>query len=482
MDSVGWTITRYFMSNSSRKVGTVVVGAGPGGYVAAIKLSQLGIQTLLVDSRPQPGGVCLNVGCIPSKALIHSASKMRWSNATGPGSAKASFPANIESLQSWKNEVVSKLTGGVEALLKANKVEYMEGEAAFLSDSTLRVNGPHGEMEVEFDNAILATGSQPIEIPGFQIDGQNILDSTHALEMTKVPERLLVIGGGYIGLEMGTAWAKLGAQVTVVEMMPQLLPGFPKDMVSLISRKLKQSGVNVHTKTQAQSWRRDGQSLKVQVQPQGKETLELEVDRILLTVGRKPQVKGLGLEKLGLKLNEEGFISTNTGQATATPQIYAIGDLAGEPMLAHKASAEAETAALSIARKKADILPQDIPAVVFTDPEIALVGLTREKAKAQGREVKIGKFSFAANGRALTTEAAEGFVRVVGDAQDHRLLGVEMIGPEVSNLVSEAALALRLGAKLEDIANTIHPHPSLSEAFMEAAKAALGEAIHAVNR
>ncbi len=470
------------MSQTKRKVNTAVIGSGPGGYVAAIKLGQLGVETLLVERDPVVGGVCLNRGCIPSKALISATHRAELADTPSMGITLKGAEVDLEALQAWKNGVVDRLRTGVTQLLKANRVEVLQGTAAFTASNTLEVAGPDGTELIDLDHAILATGSTPIQIPGFEFDGENIISSTGALELASVPERMVVIGGGYIGLELGTVWAKLGARVTVLEMLEQLLPGFPRDIVSLVARKLRKLGVQVHTRARASGWQPKDDGIEVTVEPEKKEPFTIEADKVLVTVGRRPHTAGLGLEKAGIELDERGFVKVDGQLRTTADHIFAIGDVAGEPMLAHKASAEAEIAAQVIARKKARFEPRGIPAVVFTDPEIASVGLTRAEAKARELPVKVGKFPFMANGRALTAGVPEGFVRVIADEKSHKLLGVEIIGPEASNLISEATLALELGATLEQLGNTIHPHPTLSETLMEAAKAALGEAIHAVNR
>lgn len=470
-------------SNNPRQVNTVVIGSGPGGYVAAIKLGQLGVETLLVEKDPQVGGVCLNRGCIPSKALISAAHRYEVANGQGMG-ISANATVDVPALQAWKDQVVEQLCTGVARLLKANQVEVLHGTATFTGPHGLSVATADGQfLYVEFQHAIIATGSQPLQIPGFEYDGKRLLSSTEALELTEVPGRLMVIGGGYIGLELGTVWAKLGSRVTVVEMERQLLPGFPRDVVSLVARKLKKLGVQVHTRTRATSWssNRDG-SLTITMEPEDGENLTIEVDRFLVTVGRHPEAGLLSPKTAGVKIDRNGFIPVDEQQRTNANHILAIGDITGEPMLAHKASAEAEVAARVIAGQKASFRPRALPAVVFTDPEIASVGLTQAQAKEQGLTVKVGKFPFMANGRALTAGTTEGFVRVVADHGSERLLGVEIVGPEASNLISEAALAVERQLTLEELGDTIHPHPTLSETLMEAAKAARGEAIHALNR
>jgi dihydrolipoamide dehydrogenase len=459
------------------KTDAVVIGSGPGGYVAGIRLGQLGVKCIVVE-REYAGGVCLNVGCIPSKALIQ-ASKNFETAKHNPMGIVAEPKLDFVRTQAWKGEVVGKLTGGVKQLLKAAGTQLVMGTATITGVGKVEVKNDKGEtVAIECKHIVIATGSRPIEIPGFKPDGKRIVDSTGALGFTEVPKRLLVIGGGYIGLELGTAYHKLGSQVVVVEGTNQLLPGNDPELVNVVARKLKKNGVEVHLEAKALRWEetKDGAAVSVETK-EGQKTFV--ADKVLVTVGRKPNSENLGLEKVGVKI-EKGFVPVDRQQRTNVPGIYAIGDVCQQPMLAHKASKEADIVAEVIAGHKAENDVVAIPAVIFTDPEIATAGLMEHDAQKQGRKIKTGKFGFAALGRALAIAETDGFVKVIADAQSDELLGIAVVGPEASDLISEGALALEMGAFLPDLALTVHPHPTLGEAVMEAAKAALGESPHLV--
>ncbi len=462
----------------------VVIGAGPGGYVCAIRLAQLGVRTVLVDKR-WLGGVCLNVGCIPSKALI-SASKLvkQIRDAETMGIHVDGLRVDLGAMMRWKNTVVDKLTSGVGTLVKANGGEIVMGEARFSGPHGLEVTGADGEITtIRFEHAVIATGSRATELPGFAFDEERVVSSTGALAFSRLPERMVVIGGGYIGMELGGVYQRLGTQVTVVEYVDQLLPGFAADLVRPVGRRFRKAGGKVMTHSKALSWRRDGDGVIVTVEQMKKgEQVELAADVILSTVGRRPNTAGLNLESLGLAADERGFLAVDGAQRTAVDHVFAIGDVAGDPMLAHKASKEGEVAAEVIAGRAAAFDARAVPAVCFTDPEIATVGMSVKEAREQGHVVKVGKFPFAANGRALSLNEAEGFVRVIMCADSEVILGVEAVGPEVSDLIAEAGLALEMGAVASDVGWTIHAHPTLAEAVMEAANAALGHAVHALNR
>lgn len=459
----------------------LVIGGGPGGYVAAIRLAQLGKEVVVVEQE-NVGGVCLNVGCIPSKALITAASQVdHLKHSADMGITVDGLTVDFAKMQGWKQSVVSKLTGGVAQLLKGNKVKTLKGAAQFKTANEILVTGEGKETLVYAEDTIIATGSKPIEIPGFAFDGRRVLSSTHALALTEIPRRMVVIGGGYIGLELGTAYAKLGTQVTVVEAMDQVLPGFDPEMARLLSRRLKQLEVTVLLGAKAQGWKEGPDGAQVTLDHKGS-PVTLDCDVVLVTVGRKPHTEGLNLKEIGVTIDAKGFVPANDKQQTNVPHVYSIGDVAGQPMLAHKASREGEVAAEVIAGKASAFDVRSIPAVVFTDPEIATTGLTEAQATEAGYTPITGRFNFAANGRALTYGNAEGFVKVVADKESHVLLGIHVIGHGASDLISEAALALEMGAVLDDVAMTIHPHPTLPEALMEAIKAVTGEAIHALNR
>ena len=460
----------------------LVIGAGPGGYVAGIRLGQLKKKAIVVE-KDKPGGICLNVGCIPSKALIN-ASKY-YDKIKNHGAEMGLYADNVRvdmgKMQSWKGEVVSKLTGGVKILLKANGCDYRTGTAKLVSRNTVEVTDAAGAVTtIQADNIIIATGSRPIEIPGFKFDGKRIVDSTGALDFTSVPERFIVVGGGYIGLEIGTLYAKLGSKVTVVEALPTILAGNDPEIIQVVSRKLKKLGVEVMTGAKAKSWTEASGRAAVTLEVGGRD-VTLEADKVLVAVGRRPNSEGLGLEQVGVKI-EKGFVPVDKHLRTNVPGIYAIGDVAGQPMLAHKASKEAEVAAEIIAGHRAEFDVRCIPAVIFTDPEVASAGITAEEAEKRGRKIKVGKFPVVALGRAIANADTDGFVKVVIDAQTKEVLGIHVVGNGASDIIAEAALAIEMGALAEDIALTIHAHPTLPEAIMEAAKASLGEAIHIQNR
>lgn len=462
---------------ANRKYEALVIGAGPGGYVAALRLAQLGKKTALVEKQ-YIGGVCLNVGCIPSKALI-TASKTyeRMRHAESMGIVAKSISVDMEKLQAWKNGVVEKLTRGIRQLCKSAGVEILIGEASFVSERKIRVLSQNQEETIEAENIVIATGSVPAEIPGFKFDGKYILSSTEAQELKSVPSKMIVIGGGYIGMELGMMYAKLGTKVTVVEMLDQLLPGFEEDIVRVITRQVKKQGIDYYLRAKAKSWKQKEGAVEVTIETQeGARTLD--ADFILLTVGRKPYIAGLQLEKAGIQTDARGFIPVNDKLQTHVPGIYAIGDVIGNPMLAHKASKEGEIAAEVIAGLPSAADYVAMPAVVFTDPEIATVGLSEKEAREKGYDLIVGKFPFAASGRAMTTLETEGFIKVVVDKESKRLLGFHIVGPEASDMISEGALALEMASQAEDVARTIHPHPTLSEALMEAVKDSLGEAVH----
>jgi dihydrolipoyl dehydrogenase len=462
------------------RVEAVVIGAGPGGYVAGIRLGQLKKQALVVE-RDKPGGICLNVGCIPSKALINAAKyydKLR--HGADIGILADNLRVDMGKMQTWKGEVVSKLTGGVKTLLKANGCDYRTGNARIIAPDTVELVGKEGTTTIKAGAIVVATGSRPIEIPGFKFDGKRIVDSTGALDFASVPERFIVIGGGYIGIEIGTLYAKLGSKVTVVEALPAILPGNDPEIVKLVARRLKALGVEVVTGAKAKSWtEKDGRAV-VTIDVGGKDQT-IDADKVMVAVGRRPNSENLGLEAVGVKI-EKGFVPVDKQQRTNVPGIYAIGDVAGQPMLAHKASREAEVVAEVIAGHNASFDVRCIPAVIFSDPEVATAGVSADEATGQGRKVKVGKFPFVALGRAIANADTDGFVKVVTDAQSGEVLGIQVVGNGAGDVIAEAALAIEMGAVAEDLSLTIHAHPTLPEAIMEAAKASLGEAIHIQNR
>ena len=465
------------MSNQNSEPDLLVIGAGPGGYVAAIRAAQLGLSVVVVE-KGELGGVCLNVGCIPSKAIITAAGlKERISHADRYGIMVGEATVDMPKLVEWKAGVVKKLTGGIGVLFKNHGIEHVVGAAKFTDDKTVVVATADGELSFTPKNTIIATGSRPIEIPGFSFDGENVIGSTEALALDRVPDHLVVIGGGYIGLELGIAYRMLGSEVTVVELLDSILPGTDPELSKVVGRNMKKRKIKTLLSTKATGWKKTKDGLVVTVS--GKKGEEkIPCDKILLTVGRRPNVEEIGLEAAGVARGDDGCITIDMHCRTNVPGIYAIGDVAGQPMLAHKASKEGIVAAEVIAGQKSACDWVTVPAVIFTDPEIASVGLTEAQAEEPGIETVVGKFPFAANGRALTLDHADGFTMIVAEKETGTVLGAHIVGPKAAELISEGALAVEMGASLEDIALTIHPHPTLPETMMEAAEAALGHAIH----
>ncbi|MCB0365695.1 MAG: dihydrolipoyl dehydrogenase [Bdellovibrionales bacterium] len=462
-----------------------VIGAGPGGYVAAIRSAQLGLNTCVIE-REALGGVCLNVGCIPSKAMITAAHFLHRAQHDAPEMGfeiPGEIKVNMKKLVAWKQSVCDKMSGGVSMLLKGNKVTIINGDATFKTAQELTVKSSSGTQSVMAKSFIIATGSRPIEIPGFAFDEKNVLSSTGALALDSVPKRIAVIGGGYIGLEISSYLAKLGAEVEVIEAASGVLSGAADpECVQVVQRRLKKNGVKIHTGAKAKSYKQNGKTMEVRLEVNGKEEA-IKVDKVLVTVGRRPNSDQMNLKGIGLNIDDKGFIKVNAQRRTNLPHVFAIGDIAGQPMLAHKASHEGVLVAEVIGGQNRAYDAKTVPAVIFTDPEIASAGWTEEECKAHGhKELKVGKFPFAANGRAVSMMETDGFVKIIADAKTHLVLGVHIVGPEASNLVSEAVLAVEMGATLEDLALSIHPHPTLGETMMEAAEAALGHAIHVIQR
>lgn len=461
----------------------VVIGAGPGGYVCAIKAAQLGLKTAVVE-KEYLGGVCLNVGCIPSKAMITAAHHLHKAQHDFPAMGLQMGPISVDfpKMVGWKKSVCDRMASGVSALLKGNGVQVFMGEAQFKTPQELEVKSSAGATLLKAKYFVLAMGSRPIEIPGFAFDEKEILSSTGALSLTQIPERLAVIGGGYIGLEISGYMQKLGSQVTVVEAGSQLLQGVADpECAQAVERKLKKLKVEILMNSQAQKAVKTKKGFELTLSQKG-ETKTIQADKILVTVGRRPNSDSAQIQKIGIALDAKGFVKVDAQRRTNLAHIFSIGDLAGQPMLAHKASYEGLLVAEVIAGKNRVYDAKTVPAVVFTDPEIASAGLLESEAKDRGHQVKVAKFPFAANGRAVSMIETEGFVKMIADAQTDVLLGVHIVGPEASNLISEAALAIEMGARLQDIAGTIHPHPTLGETMMEAAEATLGHAIHMIQK
>jgi dihydrolipoamide dehydrogenase len=455
----------------------LVIGAGPGGYVCAIRAGQLGIDTVVIEAG-KPGGTCLNVGCIPSKALIHAAEEfekaLHW--AAKPNSLGISVQApalDFAKTVNWKDHIVSRLNSGVAGLLKKAKVKYVQGWARFRDGKTVEVETETGTQVIRAENVVIATGSAPVELP-FLPFGSNVISSTEALSLADVPERLAVVGGGYIGLELGMAFAKMGARVSVVEALPRVLAQYDAELTRPVLKRLAELGVEVLTGAKAKGLSAKGESLLVET-ADGKDR-KIAADKILVTVGRKPVTEGWGLEEIDLDMAGR-FIRIDDQCRTSMRGIYAIGDVTGEPMLAHRAMAQGEMVAEIVAGHKRTWDKRAIPAICFTDPELVTAGLSPDEAKKLG-EIKVGQFPFAANGRAMTKQGEDGFVRVVARADNHLVLGIQAVGQGVSELSAAFGLALEMGARLEDIAGTIHAHPTQGEAFQEAALKTLGHALH----
>lgn len=460
---------------NARKV--VVIGAGPAGYVCAIRLAQLG-QDVTVVEREALGGTCLNVGCIPSKALIAAGSTVhKIDELDEMGISVKSVKLDVEKLIKWKQGIVGKLTGGVGILLKNHKCKVVYGTASIADKNTVRVSGKDGEQSLKCDDIVIATGSVPLPISGFEF-GEDVWSSTEALAPKELPKHLLVIGGGYIGLELGMMYRKLGVDVTVVEATSAPLPGQDPDCVKVIQRSMKKLGIDFVADAFAKGYERKGKGKVVTLETKDGQKRQITCDQILCTVGRKPYSEGLGLEQVGVKMAERGFVQVDKQMRTSVRNIYCIGDLAGQPMLAHKGSKEGLVAAGVIAGQNEEYDVRCVPAVIFTAPEMASVGLQEQEAKDAGHEIAVGQFPFAASGRAMSLMETEGFVKVVADARTDEILGVHMVGPEVTELIAEATLAIEMGATTEDLARTIHAHPTLPEAVMEAAESVHKMAVH----
>ncbi|WP_100330769.1 dihydrolipoyl dehydrogenase [Bacillus xiapuensis] len=457
---------------------TIVIGAGPGGYVAAIRAAQLGQKVTIVE-KSNLGGVCLNVGCIPSKALITAGHRVEQAkHSDDMGIVAENVTVDFEKVQQWKSGVVKKLTGGVEGLLKGNKVNIVRGEAYFVDANNLRVMDENSAQTYTFKHAIIATGSRPIEIPNFEFS-ERVLDSTGALALKEIPSKMVVVGGGYIGTELSTAYANLGTEITILEGAADILSGFEKQMTALVKRNLKKKGVKVVTKAMAKSAETTENGVVVTYEAGGKEE-KVEADYVLVTVGRKPNTDELGLEQVGIKLTERGLIEIDKQCRTSVSNIFAIGDIVQGPPLAHKASYEGKIAAEVISGKKSEIDYMGIPAVCFTEPELATVGYTEAEAKEEGFETVAAKFPFAANGRALALNNTDGFVKLVTRKEDGLIIGAQIAGTGASDMIAELGLAIEAGMTAEDVAMTIHAHPTLGEIAMEAAEVALGTPIHIV--
>lgn len=451
--------------NPSLHAEVLVLGAGPGGYTAAFRASDLGKKVILVERYPTLGGVCLNVGCIPSKALLHTAQIIHETAESASTGVKFGTPEiDIDKVREHKSRVVKTLTMGLASMAKQRGVTVVQGTGRFTSDKSLAVATPEGEKSISFDNAIIAAGSQPVKIPGFPHDDPRLIDSTGALELADVPKRLLIVGGGIIGLEMATVYHALGSAITVVELMDQLIPGCDADLVKPLHQRIKKWYENIYLKTKVTKIEAKEEGLQVFFEGEGAPESEL-FDKVLVAVGRRPNGKLIGAENAGVTVDERGFIPVDNRQRTNVPHIYAIGDVVGNPMLAHKATHEAKVAAEVIAGHHSAFQALTIPSVAYTDPELSWMGLTETQAQAQGVEYEKAVFPWAASGRALGIGRREGLTKLIVDKDTKRILGAGMVGPNAGELIAEAVLALEMGADVEDIALTIHPHSTLSETF-----------------
>jgi dihydrolipoamide dehydrogenase len=462
--------------SDSANLNIAVIGAGPGGYAAAFLAADLGMSVTLIDPEVNPGGVCLYRGCIPSKALLHVAELIEESQQSKNWGIEFAAPKiDLARLRSWKEGVVKKLTGGLGILSKQRKVHYVQGHAAFGNSTTLRITKPDNSTEtLSFDRIIVATGSRPAIVPTLKLDTPRIMDSTGALNLEDIPATLLVVGGGYIGLELGSVYAALGTRVTVVEMLSGLLPGADRDLVLPLHKRLEKLFDGILLNTTVASVKDEGSGIRATLKAQDGTTQEKVFDRVLVSVGRKPNSEIPGLDKTRVQVGDRGFIHANKQLQTDDPAIYAIGDVIGEPMLAHKAMHEGRTAAEAIAGHKVAFEPNAIPAVVFTDPEVAWAGLTETQAQKENREIKVAKFPWAASGRAVTLDRPEGMTKIIFDPQTERVLGVGIVGVKAGEMIAEGVLAIEMAALAHDVAKTIHPHPTLSETVMNAAEVFFG--------
>lgn len=457
----------------------VVLGGGPGGYPAAFEAADHGMKVALVDEGAKPGGVCLNRGCIPSKALLHVAKLINEAKEAAEwGLVFAKPKIDLNKLREWKSSVVGKMAGGIVELCRMRGVTLVQGRGTFVDDHTLEIRKGDGSVDkLRFERAIIATGSSPAMPPAFNIGDGRVMDSTGALELPEIPASLLVVGGGYIGLEMGSVYAALGSKVTVVELTGGLLPGADRDLVRPLQKRLEQQFAAIHLNTKVESLQATRGGIAAALAGEGVEPKQT-FDRVLISIGRRPNSKGFGLESTGVTVDEKGFIPVDPQRRTNVPHIYAIGDVAGEPMLAHKATREAKVAVESMLGKPAAFDNVAIPAVVFTDPEVAWCGLQEHEAKAQERDVKVVRYPWGASGRATTLARNEGLTKLIVDPQTERVLGVGIVGVGAGEMIAEAVLAVETAAVARDLAESIHAHPTLSETLMEAAEAVYGQATH----
>jgi len=457
--------------NNKQRYDVAVIGAGPGGYAAAFRAADLGKEVILIDKNSELGGVCLNRGCIPSKALLHLTKIIEEAKSLKQTGVTFDKPQiDLDAIRNWKDSVVNKLNKGISNLVKIRKIEVLQGMATFVSTTQLSVRTNIGLQTITFDNCIIATGSRSSHIPGFPKDHPLIINSTGALKIQNIPNRLLVIGGGYIGLELGSVYNTMGSKVSIVEFMPNLLPGADEDLVKPLLIKLKKSCANIYLSTKVIKIEPDNNEVTVHFEDSDKKEFSVEYDTVLIAVGRQPNTKNIGLENTGISLTDHGFISVNEKRQTSVPSIYAIGDITGDPMLAHKASHEGKVAAEVIAGYKSAFEPAVIPAVIFTDPEIAWVGPTEAELNNQGIPYEKGEFPWTASGKAFAINRIEGKTKLLFDPESKRIISAGIVGPNAGDLIGEAILAIEMGADVEDISLSIHPHPTLIETVANAAE------------
>ena len=466
--------------NDNKKHELVIIGAGPGGYRAAFMAADLGLSVTLIDPEINPGGVCLYRGCIPTKALLHLAKiKTDAEHAHEMGIQFKVSKIDVEKVRNWKDDVVKKLTGGLGQLVKARKINYIKGTARFLDSKTLKVKEEGGpEKKITFENVIIATGAKPVQIPGFDFSNPRIMNSAYSLNLENIPEKMLVVGGGYIGLEMATIYKSLSSKVSIVELTDDFMPGMDKDLVAAYKKASKTLFNEIFLETKVKKVDAKKEILKVEFEDQKGKTFSKEYDKILVAVGQSPNTKNLGLENTSVKLDDKGFVKVNDKQQTNQDEIYAIGDVAGPPLLAHKASYEGRVAAEVISGIKAANDAKAIPAVIYTDPEIATCGLSEKQAKEKNIDYKVVKFPWSASGRAVAMNAGQGFTKLLVHPENERILGAGIVGKYAGDMIAELVLAVEMAATAEDVALSIHPHPTLSETIMEAAEMFYGHPAH----
>ncbi len=463
----------------SEKFDVTVIGGGPGGYVCAIRLSQLGLKTACIESRGSLGGTCLNIGCIPSKSLLNLSEKFHSAkNFEKIGIETGEIKLNLDKMMKNKDKAVTVLTKGVEFLFKKNKVTYFKGKGSFENEKSIKIEGSEGTKIIQTDKTIISTGSEPVSLAGVDFDEERILSSTGALSISKLPNKMIVVGGGYIGLEMGSVWSRLGTEVTVVEFLDHITPGMDRDISNEFMKILKKQGIKFNLNTKVDKITKNSNGVTVETSQNDGQKVKHDVDVVLISVGRRPYTKNLNLDKVGVKLDEKGRVKVNKNFETNVKNIYAIGDVIDGPMLAHKAEEEGIAVAELIAGQSGHVNYDIIPGVVYTSPEVAYVGKSEEQLKKENIGYKIGKFPFIANSRAKAIDEPEGFVKILADQSTDKVLGVHIIGPHAGEMIAEMAVAMEFGASSEDIARTCHAHPTFSEAIKEAALSVDKRQIH----